>query len=121
MISAYRAQLYHRRDVAQEGLHLGVVRQHVTGEEKLFARGVGLFDTGLQLRQGVEIIITHAQRVARHTGVDRIGAVGDGVAQVLQVACRGEKFGSFHGHREQLGVEQVPILHHQEDKHGVIL
>ncbi len=83
-------------DIAQEGLHLGVVRQHVGGEEELLAGGMHLLDAILQLREGIEIVVAHTQRVARHTGVDRIGAVGDGVAQVLKGAGGSQQFGGFH-------------------------
>jgi len=73
------------------------VRQGIAGEEKQLAGSVDFLDAGCKIIQLVKIIIAHPQAVAGHAGIHGIGTVGDRVAQVLQVAGRGQQFSCIHG------------------------
>jgi len=44
----------------------------------------------------VELVVAHAQAVARLTGVDGVGAIGEGVTHAFVAAGGREQFG-FHG------------------------
>src|SRR5690606_3523126 len=75
-----------------------VVGGDVAGQIELPAQRVGLGDGFGQYRRVVEVVLAHAQTVARLTGVDRIGAIGKGKAHGLERAGRSQQFGSLvHG------------------------
>src|SRR5574343_289123 len=85
-------QLDDRRHVGQVGGQLGVVREDVADNEKLLAAGVRFVDAFLERGDGAELVVAHAQAVARLAGIDRIGAEGKGGAHHLKRAGRGEEF-----------------------------
>ncbi|MNO76352.1 hypothetical protein D3C76_674240 [compost metagenome] len=41
----------------------------------------------------IELIVAHPQAVAWLAGIDRVGAIGEGIAQGLQATGGGEQFG----------------------------
>ena len=75
----------HRGHVVEVGFDLGVMRHDVAGDEEFLAQAMSLGDTFGQVFQ-VEIVIAHAQGVARLTGIHRICAIGKGVVHVFQGA-----------------------------------
>ncbi len=91
-----RAHRQHRLEVVEEGLQLGVVRGDVDHHVELLALRMGLGDALGQAGM-VELVVAHPQAVARLPGIDRIGAIGEGVAHVLQGAGRGQQLGGSDG------------------------
>ncbi len=91
----------HRDDggqVFEEGFQFGVVRRDIHHHVETFAQCVGFVDAERQVGM-VELIVTHPKAVTRLAGVDRIGAVGEGIAHVFQGAGGGEQLGGDHrGH-----------------------
>jgi hypothetical protein len=57
---------------------------------------VDVLDTGRQVLDPVEVVVAHAQAVARHTRVDGVSTVGDSVMQVAQGAGGCQQFRCFH-------------------------
>ncbi|MCY1536248.1 hypothetical protein D9M68_716960 [compost metagenome] len=92
-----RPHLDHRLQVLEEGFQLGVMRRNVGHHIELLARGMGLVDTERQVGV-VEFVVAHPQAIARLPGVDRIGAVGEGKAHVLQGAGGRQQFGRVETH-----------------------
>ncbi|MNT20341.1 hypothetical protein D3C72_1556470 [compost metagenome] len=86
-----RSHLNDRRQIFEEGFQLGVMRSNVDHDVKALALRLGFLDAESQVGV-VELVIAHPQAVARLAGIHRIGAVGEGVAHVLQGAGRGEQF-----------------------------
>ena len=74
-----------RGEVLDEGLELGIVRRNVDHHVEALAQGMRLADTQRQVGV-VELVVAHAQAVARLASIDRIGTVGEGVAQGLEGA-----------------------------------
>jgi hypothetical protein len=73
------------------------VRQGVAGEVKQLAGSVDFLDACCKIIQLVKIIVAHPQAVAGHACIHGIGTVGDRIAQVVQVAGRGQQFSRIHG------------------------
>ncbi|MNF54215.1 hypothetical protein D3C84_356390 [compost metagenome] len=86
-----------RFQVLEEGFQLGVVRGNVHHHVKTLALGLGLANAEGQVGV-IELVVTHPQAVARLPGIDRVGAVGEGIAHVFQGAGRGEQFRGGEGH-----------------------
>ena len=84
-----------RRHVSQVAAHLGVVRQHVADDEKLLAARVRLRNRAAQRFQIAELVVAHAQAVARLSGVDGVGAEGEGIFHHRQRSGGGEQFRGF--------------------------
>ncbi len=90
-----RAHIDNRLQIAQEGFQLGVVRSDVHHHVEFFAQRMGFVDALRQILV-VEFVVAHPQAVARLAGVNRIGAIGEGVTHVFQRSGRGEKFRCKH-------------------------
>ncbi len=71
----------------------------IAGQVETLAECVCFLDAlGHDLRV-VEVVLAHAQTVARLTGVHRVGAIGEGVAHSFEGAGRGQQFGSVEHDR----------------------
>ncbi|MNJ54360.1 hypothetical protein D3C77_497960 [compost metagenome] len=99
-----RCHLNHRRQVFEEGFQLGVMRRNVDHHIKALALRLGFFDAEGQVGV-IELVVAHPQAVARLTGIHRIGAIGEGVAHVLQGAGRGEQFWFGERGHDRAGVK----------------
>ena len=88
---------HHRRHVGQVAAHFGVMRQHVADDEELFAASVRLGDGAAQRFQVAELVVAHAQAVARLSGIDGVGAEGEGVLHHRQRTGGGEQFRRLRG------------------------
>ena len=96
-----RPGLDHRLHIAQIGLQLAVMRRNIRGHVELLAPLMRIGDALVQVIE-LEIVVAHAQRVARLAGIDRIRAIGEGVTHVLEGARGGQQFRGLHGdHRCQ--------------------
>ena len=82
MIRASGPSLDDRLHVPQEGPDLGCRAASRCWRGRSFARGVGLAIPQARF-SAMEVVVAHPQAVARHAGIDGIGAVGEGIAQVL--------------------------------------
>ncbi len=87
-----RGHLDHRRQILEKRLQLGVVRGDVDHHIEALALRLRLTDAQRQVGV-VEFVVAHPQAVARLAGVDRIGAISEGVTHVFQGAGGGEKLG----------------------------
>ncbi len=87
-----RTQCNDRLHVRDKGAQLGAVGHQVGRQIEALAPGMGLGDAALEI-VGIEAIVPHPQAVAGQSGVDRVRAVGERVAQVAQAT----------GGRQQLG------------------
>jgi len=85
-----RTQFHDGFHVLDKSFYFRVVRQGVAGEEKQLAGSVDFPDAFCKVIQLVKIIVAHPQAVAGHAGIHGIGTVGDRVAQIIQVAGRGQ-------------------------------
>ncbi len=74
-----------RLHVRHVGLHLGVVRHQVAGDEQFLAQCVCFLNADAQLFQ-FEFVVARTQRVARLSGVHRIRAEGVGGAHLVEGA-----------------------------------
>ncbi|MPM95241.1 hypothetical protein SDC9_142395 [bioreactor metagenome] len=92
-----RLQLHHRRDVADIGAHLVVVRDQVAGDEELLAARVRFFNALGDLLQA-EFVVARAQAVARLAGIHGIGAEVVRCAHLVERASGQQQFGGFQGH-----------------------
>ena len=79
--------------VAQEGLQLGPVGHQVAGEVEAAAQRMGLVDADGQVLLE-KVVVAHPQAVAGQSRVDGVGAVGEGVAGILEGARGGEQLRS---------------------------
>ncbi|MNE53030.1 hypothetical protein D3C80_1477300 [compost metagenome] len=87
-----RRHLDHGCQVLEEGFELGIVRGDVDHHVEALAQGMRLLDAQGQVGM-VEFVVAHPQAVARLAGVDRVGAIGKGVAHGLEGAGGGQQFG----------------------------
>ncbi len=92
-----RAHRHHRLQVLDEGAQLGVVWRNVDHHIELLALGVRFINAQTQVGV-IELVVAHAQAVARLPGIDRVGAVGKGVAHGFQGAGGRQQFGARVGH-----------------------
>ncbi|MNJ30470.1 hypothetical protein D3C77_250690 [compost metagenome] len=83
----------------------GDVDHHI----KTLALGLGFLDAEGEVGV-VEFVVAHAQAVARLAGIHRVGAVGKGVAHVLQGAGRGEQFGFGKKGHDRVGVKGADAI-----------
>ena len=96
-----RLQRDDRRHVGQVGGQLGVVREDVADDKKLLAAGMRFGNSVAEFFQRAELVVAHAQAVARLAGVDRIGAKIEGRAHHVERAGGGEQFGRLAHSRIQ--------------------
>ncbi len=88
---------HHRRQIAEVGAQLVVVRDQVAGDEEFFAARMRFCDALGDLFHA-ELVVARAQAVARLAGVDGVGAEVVGGAHALQRAGGEQEFGGFEVH-----------------------
>ncbi len=82
-----------RRHVVDVSAHFRVVREDVADHVEALAAGAGLGHGLAEAGEVAELVVAHAQRVARLAGVDRVGAEGEGGAHHRERAGGCEEFG----------------------------
>ena len=78
-------------------LQLVVVRGDIAGEEEALAGGVRFLDALGEDVLLAELVVAYPQAVAGLAGIDRVSAVRERVAHILEGAGRREQFGASHG------------------------